>query len=105
MTAITLVAISAFNSGPLAAWSLILVGVANSIMFPTIFSLALEGLEEQAPQASGLLCTAIVGGAIVPLLTGRAADGWGLAAALAVPVACYAVIAAFGLFASRGKPA
>jgi FHS family L-fucose permease-like MFS transporter len=104
VAAIALVTVSATTGGALAAWSLILVGLFNSIMFPTIFSLAVEGLDEQAPQASGLLCTAIVGGAIVPLLTGRAADIWGLALALAVPASCYAVIAAFGLFASA-RPA
>lgn len=101
--AIALVTLSATGAGALAAWSLIAVGLANSIMFPTIFSLAVDGLGDQAPQASGLLCTAIVGGALVPQAAGRVADQWGLAAALAVPAGCYAVIAAFGLFAARGS--
>ncbi|CAO1654945.1 sugar MFS transporter [Parasphingorhabdus sp. NYA22] len=92
---------SALSSGELAAYSLIAVGLANSIMFPTIFSLATEGLDAEAPQASGLLCTAIVGGAFIPLLTGVVADFGGLAVALIVPIMCYAVIASYGLYAAR----
>ncbi len=82
--------------GPLAGWALIAVGLMNSIMFPTIFSLALEGLGSKTPQGSGLLCMAIVGGAIVPVLAGLVADAAGLGLALLAPVACYAAIAAFG---------
>lgn len=99
--AIGLIAFSATGSGAMAAYALIAVGLANSIMFPTIFSLATEGLREQAPQASGLLCTAIVGGAIVPWLTGSLADHSSLAFALIIPAACYGVIAAFGLWTAR----
>jgi MFS transporter, FHS family, L-fucose permease len=97
--AIALIGISAFSSGTTAGWALVLVGFTNSIMFPTIFSLATEGMTKEAPKASGLLCTAIVGGAIVPVLIGMTADGFGLTAGLAVPVLCYAVIARFGLYA------
>ncbi|MGQ2985968.1 MAG: sugar MFS transporter [Blastomonas fulva] len=103
--AIALIATSALSSGALAAWTLIAVGLANSIMFPTIFSLATEGMTAEAPQASGLLCTAIVGGAIVPVLIGFAADNVGLAAAMLVPIACYAVIASFGIYAMRSRAA
>lgn len=100
-TAILLNIVSAISTGELAAYSLVAVGLANSIMFPTIFSLATEGLDDEAPQASGLLCTAIVGGAFVPLLTGMVADGAGLAASLIVPISCYAIIACYGLYAAR----
>ena len=86
-----LVVISAMSHGPVAGWSLLSVGLMNSIMFPTIFSLAVEGLGEKTPQGSGLLCMAIVGGALMPLLSGHVADMAGLAVALIVPVACYAV--------------
>lgn len=99
--AILLNMVSAISSGELSAYSLIAVGLANSIMFPTIFSLATEGLDAEAPQASGLLCTAIVGGAFIPLLTGMVADFGGLAVALIVPTCCYAVIASYGLYAAR----
>lgn len=96
--AILLNVVSGMSSGALAGYSLIAVGLANSIMFPTIFSLATQGLRAEAPQASGLLCTAIVGGAIVPVATGFVADVAGLAVALSVPVICYLVIALFGLY-------
>jgi len=96
---------SGLGTGALAAYALVAVGFANSIMFPTIFSLATEGLQDEAPQASGLLCTAIVGGAIIPVLIGMVADAHGLVAALTVPVLCYAVIGTFGVLAARTKAA
>lgn len=99
--AVALVALSALTTGEVAGWSLIAVGLANAIMFPTIFSLAIEGLDEHTPRGSGLLCMAIVGGAIVPLLAGATADHSSLATALAIPVGCYVFIALFGLSASR----
>lgn len=101
VAAIALIALSAYSTGAIAGWSLVLVGFTNSIMFPTIFSIATEGLTDDAPRASGLLCTAIVGGAIVPLLVGLVADHHGLTASLLVPVICYAVIGAYGLYAAR----
>jgi FHS family L-fucose permease-like MFS transporter len=71
-------------------------------MFPTIFSLACEKMGSRAADASGILNVAIVGGAVVPLATGAIADLSGsLAIALALPAICYAVIAAYGVFASR----
>lgn len=97
--------ISAAATGGVAGWALIAVGLMNSIMFPTIFSLALEGLGEKTPQGSGLLCMAIVGGALVPLLGGLIADRASLAAALILPAACYAVIAGFGWYARRAAAA
>lgn len=103
--AIGLNLLSGMSSGAIAGWSLILVGLFNSIMFPTIFSLATEGMDKEAPQASGILCTAIVGGAIVPPLFGLVADQAGLALALVVPVACYAIIGLFGAYASRNPVA
>jgi FHS family L-fucose permease-like MFS transporter len=97
----TLALIASSIHGPSAGWALIAVGLMNSIMFPTIFSLALEGLGSRTPQGSGLLCMAIVGGAIVPVIGGMVADATSLALALMVPVACYAAIAAFGWSARR----
>lgn len=102
--AIALLGISGMTSGSVAAWSIIAIGFFNSIMFPTIFSLAVQGMDTEAPKASGLLCTAIVGGAIVPLLTGATADAAGLSAALLVPAICYGIITAFGLKMARTKP-
>ncbi len=93
--------VSSHSIGALSGWSLLAVGLFNSLMFPTIFSLACEGLGARAAQASGILCVAIVGGALIPLATGHAADLLGLKSALFVPAICYAGILGFGIFARR----
>jgi FHS family L-fucose permease-like MFS transporter len=98
---IALLTFSGFSSGPASGWALLSIGLFNSIMFPTIFTLANEGLGARAAEGSGVICMAIVGGAIVPLVTGTAADLWGLKTSLSVPAICYFGILAFGLFARR----
>ncbi|TWH76867.1 FHS family L-fucose permease-like MFS transporter [Azomonas agilis] len=100
-SAIVLISISANTTGSLAGWTLLAVGLFNAIMFPTIFTLASEGLGERAAEGSGLICCAIVGGAIIPPLTGFAADLSTLAAALFVPACCYCGIASYGWYARR----
>jgi FHS family L-fucose permease-like MFS transporter len=102
---ICLLLISANSSGALAAWSLLAIGLFNSIMFPTIFSLASEGLGKRAAEGSGVICMAIVGGAVVPLLTGKTADHLGLQQALIVPAACYCGILLYGWYARKSVPA
>lgn len=100
--AISLILISTNTTGVVAGYSLLAVGLMNSIMFPTIFSLASEGLGDRAADGSGIINMAIFGGAVVPLLTGVVADTSGsLATALLIPVLCYTVIACFGVFARR----
>ena len=100
--AITLILISANVQGAVAGWSLLAIGLVNSIMFPTIFSLASEGLGRRAAEGSGVIATAIVGGAIVPYLTGQLADTSGsLQFALILPALCYLVIAAYGVFTRK----
>jgi FHS family L-fucose permease-like MFS transporter len=100
--AILLIAYSANATGVSAGWALIAVGLANSVMFPTIFSLASEGLGKRAAEGSGVIATAIVGGAVIPPLYGSLADGFNsLSFALILPVLCYVVIAGFGVFARR----
>jgi FHS family L-fucose permease-like MFS transporter len=101
--AITLLLISANSVGSLSGWSLLAVGLFNSIMFPTIFSLANEGLGKRAAEGSGVICMAIVGGAVIPLITGNAADYWGLKQALCVPAVCYFGILLFGWFANARR--
>jgi FHS family L-fucose permease-like MFS transporter len=98
---IALLTFSALSSGTASGWALLSIGLFNSIMFPTIFTLASEGLGTRAAEGSGVICMAIVGGAIVPLVTGTAADLWGLKASLTVPAVCYFGILAFGVFARR----
>ena len=100
-TVVALLTISANTTGLVSGWSLLAIGLFNSIMFPTIFTLASEGLGKRAAEGSGVICMAIVGGAIVPLVTGNAADLWGLKQALIVPAACYLTILGFGWFARR----
>ena len=95
--AILLVGLSTHSTGALSGYSLLAVGLMNAIMFPTIFSLACERLGARAADGSGIINIAIFGGAVIPLLTGMLADvGGSLALALALPAACYAVIAVFG---------
>lgn len=94
--AVLLIALSALSTGAVAGYAILAVGLMNAIMFPTIFSLGIEGLGERTPQGSGLLCMAIVGGAIIPLLTGAIADATSLAMALAIPASCYLLIAIYG---------
>jgi FHS family L-fucose permease-like MFS transporter len=94
---ILLILAAIFSHGPLAMWSIIAVGLCNSIMFPAIFSMALNKLGGQTGKGSGLLCMAIVGGAVVPFAQGFLADRIGLQASFFVPAACYAYVLYFGL--------
>ena len=99
--AITLITISANSLGSASGWTLLAVGLMNSIMFPTIFSLASEGLGKRAAEGAGVIGVAIVGGAVIPPLTGGLADRGGLHFALMLPALCYAVILAYGIYARR----
>jgi FHS family L-fucose permease-like MFS transporter len=94
---IALILIATFGSGPMAMWALLAVGLCNSIMFPTIFSMALNKLGPLTGQGSGILCMAIVGGALVPALQGKLADMIGLQISFLVPAACYTFILFYGL--------
>ncbi len=100
--AVILILISISTTGSVSGYSLLAIGLMNSIMFPTIFSLACEKLGPRAADGSGIINVAIFGGAVIPLLTGIIADATGsLAQALILPAICYAIIAGFGLFARR----
>lgn len=100
--AVALIVISANTTGTVAAYSLLAIGLMNSIMFPTIFALASERLGSRAADGSGIINIAIFGGAVIPLATGAIADSSGsLAIAFALPALCYAIIAAFGYYARR----
>jgi FHS family L-fucose permease-like MFS transporter len=82
-------------------WSVIAIGLFNSVMFPTIFTTAIERMGPLTGRASSLLIMAIVGGAIVPLLQGALADRIGIQHAFVLPLACYAYIGWYGLRGSR----
>jgi len=101
--AIALILISVSSTGLLAMWTIIGVGLFNSIMFPTIFTLAIAGLGDLKPQGSGILCTAIFGGAIIPLITGLCFDLAGFGLGFAVLTLCYLFILFYGRFISRNQ--
>src|SRR5690554_2987207 len=95
--AITMLLVSMNTDGLTAMWAILAVGLFNSIMFPTIFALTIDGLGDLKPQASGLLCMAIVGGAVIPPMYGFLTDNIGFKLALFLLIACYGYIAFFGI--------
>jgi len=94
--AIMMILISINTLGLISMWSILAVGLFNSIMFPTIFTLSLEGLGDLKAQASGLLCMAIVGGAIIPFIFGSLIDSFGFKTAFVLTILCYGYILFFG---------
>ena len=96
--ALLLIIISMNTVGLISMWSILAVGLFNSIMFPTIFTLSIEDIQDLKPQASGILCTMIVGGAIIPPLYGFLTDLSGFKTAMILLLACYGYIY---YFASR----
>jgi MFS transporter, FHS family, L-fucose permease len=90
-----LLAIAILLRGEAGAAAVLAIGLCNSVMFPLTYALALLDAEEEAALAAMLLCMAVVGGAIVPVLTGMAADRIGLAPSLIVPGLCYGAVFAF----------
>jgi FHS family L-fucose permease-like MFS transporter len=99
--AAALLVVSMVSSGPVAIWTVVLCGFFNSIMFPNIFALGIAGLGPMTSKGSGLIMTAVVGGAIVPLLLGAAADKMGIQHAFIIPIFCYLFIAYYGLWGSK----
>ena len=89
------------SHGHVAMWSVIAIGLFNSIMFPTIFTTAIERLGPLTSRASSLLVMAIVGGALIPLLQGVLADRIGIQHAFVLPLLCYGYILWYGLRGSR----
>ncbi|MCM2293711.1 L-fucose:H+ symporter permease [Allorhizobium sp. BGMRC 0089] len=101
LVAAALLLITVLTTGHFAMWAILSIGLFNSIMFPTIFSLALKGLGRHTSQGSGILCLAIVGGALLPLLQGALADHFGIHLAFLMPIVCYLYIAYYGAIGSR----
>ncbi|WP_232849870.1 sugar MFS transporter [Bowmanella yangjiangensis] len=102
--AICLIILSINSVGELAMWSILAVGFFNSIMFPTIFSLAIGGLGRLTSRGSGLLCMAIVGGAILPLLQGIVADQSSVQISFIVPMCAYLYIGWYALYGVKASP-
>ena len=103
IAAVVLIIVSVTSTGMLAAWTMVAVGLCNSIMFATIFSLSVAGLEEHATRASGWLSTAIVGGAVVSFLQGVLIDHFNWQVAFMLPLLCYVFILFFGLNGYKTK--
>ncbi len=95
--ALSLVATSIVSHGKVAMWSILLVGVFNSIMFPSLFSLGIAGLGDLTGKASGILMSAAVGAAVIPVLQGALADKIGIHHSFIVPAVCYVYVAFYGL--------
>ena len=99
--ALLLVGTSMFSFGYLAMWSLILVGLCNSIMWPNIFVLALTDLGPLTNKGSSLLVAAVIGGALVPLAQGILADRIGIHHAFLLPLLCYLYVGYYGFSGSK----
>jgi FHS family L-fucose permease-like MFS transporter len=93
----------ALSSGPVAGYCALAVGLFNSIMFPTIFTITLERAGVSQSATSGLLCVAIVGGAVLPYAVGQIADKASLSIAFLIPMVAYGVIACFALLAVNAR--
>jgi FHS family L-fucose permease-like MFS transporter len=96
LAVVVLLAIAMAVAGKTAMWAVIAIGLFNSIMFPTIFTLAIDGLGKRTGEGSGVLCMAIVGGAIIPVAMGWLADNVSLLYAFVLPLVCYIYIAYYG---------
>lgn len=100
---VLLIIFSINSSGYVAVWSMIAVGLCNAIMFATIFSLSVHGLKKYTTRASGLLSTAIVGGAIISFLMGLLKDKYSWPVAFLIPAVCYLYIIFYGINGYRSK--
>jgi len=96
LIAFSLVVVAALAKGQLAMWAILSVGLFNSIMFPTIFTLGIKGLGKLTSEGSSILIMAIIGGAIIPLLQGILADAYGIQLAFLLPASCYLYIMYYG---------
>ncbi len=99
----SLLAVSALTSGQVAIGALVLCGFFNSIQFPNILALGIAGLGSMTNRGSGLIMTAIIGGAIIPYLLGALADQVGIQRSFVLPIACYLYIAWYGLWGRNRK--
>ena len=103
LIAIVMIVVSMNTTGSVAMWSILAVGFFNSIMFPTIFTLAVKGLGSMTSKGSGFVCQAIVGGALIPLVQGVAADTMGIQLSFIVPMLCYIYIGWYALNGAKRR--
>jgi len=100
-SAAAMLVLSMVTSGQMAIYTLVLCGFFNSIMFPNIFALGIKGLGPMTSKGSGLIMTAVVGGAIIPPMLGKLADVVGIQHSFVLPMLCYLFIAYYGLVGSK----
>lgn len=98
-----LLIVTLLTNGKIAMWTVLAIGLFNSIMWSNIFTLSIAGLKEHTSQGSSLLVMAIVGGAILPVIQGAAADAIGPHLSFVVPMLSYVYIAFYGLYGYRQK--
>ncbi|HEU5350429.1 MAG TPA: sugar MFS transporter [Terracidiphilus sp.] len=98
-----LLLVSMMTHGTVAIWALVLCGFFNSIQFPNVFALGIKGLGPMTSKGSGLIMTAVVGGAVIPFLLGKLADHVGIQMAFLLPLCCYLYIAFYGLWGSKPR--
>jgi FHS family L-fucose permease-like MFS transporter len=103
MIAVALLLTAIMTNGSMALYSVVLIGLCNSIMFPTIFTLAIKDLGRLTKQGSSYLVMAIVGGGFVPLIMGYVSGIKGIQIAFIVPAVCYVFISYYGFKGSRIK--
>ncbi|MGA2560366.1 MAG: sugar MFS transporter [Terracidiphilus sp.] len=103
VVAAILIAVSMFTSGNVAIATLVLCGFFNSVMFPNIFTLGIAGLGPMTSKGSGLIMTAVVGGAVIPYLIGAMADKTTIQTAFVIPMVCYLYIAFYGFVGHKPK--
>lgn len=96
-----LLIVSMLTHGQVAIWTLVICGFLNSIQFPNVFALGIAGLGPLTSRGSGLINTAIVGGAVIPYLIGALSDKIGIQGSFVLPMACYLYIAWYGLWGSK----
>jgi MFS transporter, FHS family, L-fucose permease len=105
IAAASLAIISMLSTGRVALWTIVTIGLFNSVMFPNIFSLAVKGLDRsEVSLASGIINTLIVGGAIIPVLMGVVGDAFNIQLSFIVPVLCYLYILYYALIGSKLQP-
>ncbi len=102
--AIVLLVTAVYTTGSTALYCVVLVGLCNSIMFPTIFTLAIQDLGSFTKQGSSFLIMAIVGGAFIPSITAKVADMQGIQFSFLIPAICYVYICYYGYKGSKVKP-
>ncbi len=102
---VALLLVSMFSRGQVAVWSLVFCGLANSIMYPTIFALGVAELGPMTSKGSGIITMGNVGGAVVPYLLGALADKVGIQYAFSLPILCYLYVAYYGFSGSKPRSA